>query len=102
MTTEAIDVASEERGLRARGLTASLFVAALLAFLLPFGTVSCGTPVTFTGLELATSQIHGDDPKFVQEPRHRVILPRIWNPTRSPLSRLRAKSIPRFAMRRMI
>ena len=37
--------------------TATLFVAALLGFLLPFGTVSCGTPVTFTGLQLATASV---------------------------------------------
>ena len=38
----------------------TLFAAALLAFLLPFATVSCGDPVTFTGLELATATV-GDD-----------------------------------------
>ena len=50
-----------------RGLTATLFAAALLAFLLPFGTVSCGEPVTFTGLELATSTVHGDDEALVDD-----------------------------------
>jgi hypothetical protein len=45
--------------------TSTLFAAALLAFLLPFGTVSCGTPVTFTGLELATGSVTGDDPEVV-------------------------------------
>jgi hypothetical protein len=34
-----------------------LFAACLLAFLLPFATVSCGEPVTFTGLELATGRV---------------------------------------------
>ncbi len=43
-----------------RALPAALFVAALLGFLLPFATVSCGTPVTFTGLQLATSTIPAD------------------------------------------
>ena len=45
----------------------ALFAAALLAFLLPFGTVSCGTPVTFTGLELATANVAGDDEYVVDE-----------------------------------
>src|SRR5262245_41441829 len=39
----------------------TLFAVALLAFLLPFGTVSCGTPVSFTGVELATAHVAGDD-----------------------------------------
>jgi hypothetical protein len=43
-----------------RGLTATLFVAALVGFLLPFGTVSCGTPVGFTGAELATMTVPSD------------------------------------------
>ena len=43
-----------------RGLTVPLFVAALLGFLLPFGTVSCGTPVSFTGTELATWTVPAD------------------------------------------
>jgi len=50
-----------------RGLTATLFAAALLAFLLPFGTVSCGEPVTFTGLELATGTVHGEDDSIVAD-----------------------------------
>jgi hypothetical protein len=40
--------------------TVTLFAAALLAFLLPFATVSCGDPVTFTGLELATATVADD------------------------------------------
>lgn len=39
-----------------------LFAAALLAFLFPFATVSCGEPVTFTGLELATARVADDAP----------------------------------------
>ena len=50
-----------------RSLAVALFAAALLAFLLPFGTVSCGEPVTFTGLELATSTVHGDDEALVDD-----------------------------------
>lgn len=45
---------------RSRVLPATLFVVALLGFLLPFATVSCGTPVTFTGLELATASVPAD------------------------------------------
>jgi hypothetical protein len=45
---------------RRRG-PAVLFAAAALAFLLPFGTVSCGNQtVSFTGLELATMQVPPD------------------------------------------
>ena len=51
-----------------RGLSVALFTAALLAFLLPFGTVSCSEPpITFTGLELATATVHGDDDYVVGE-----------------------------------
>jgi hypothetical protein len=40
---------------------AVLFAAAALAFLLPFGTVSCeGETVSFTGLELATMRVPAD------------------------------------------
>jgi hypothetical protein len=40
---------------------AVLFAAAVLAFLLPFGTVSCeGETVSFTGLELATMRVPAD------------------------------------------
>ena len=42
---------------RGRVLPAALLVAALIGFLLPFGTASCGTPVTFTGFELATASV---------------------------------------------
>lgn len=46
--------------MRKRG-PAVLFAAATLAFLLPFGTVSCGNQtVSFTGLELATMQVPPD------------------------------------------
>ena len=40
----------------------TLFAAALVAFIFPFATVSCGEPVTFTGLELATARIADDAP----------------------------------------
>lgn len=54
--------------IRSRGLVVSLFAGALLAFLLPFGTVSCSEPpTTFTGLELATATVHGDDAYVVGE-----------------------------------
>jgi hypothetical protein len=46
--------------MRKRG-PAVLFAAAALAFLLPFGTVSCGNQtVSFTGLELATMHVPPD------------------------------------------
>lgn len=46
---------------RCRDGAALLSVAALLAFLLPFGTVSCdGEEVSFTGLELVTRQVQPD------------------------------------------
>ena len=46
--------------MRKRG-PAILFAVAALAFLLPFGTVSCGNQtVSFTGLELATMQVRPD------------------------------------------
>lgn len=35
----------------------TLLALALFAFALPFGTVSCGTPVSFTGLELASANV---------------------------------------------
>ncbi|MCZ7589334.1 MAG: hypothetical protein M5U27_10880 [Gaiella sp.] len=57
------DVVPEPDGLStgvSRLTTATLFAAALLSFLLPFATVSCGDPVTFTGLELATGTV--EDP----------------------------------------
>jgi hypothetical protein len=58
----------EKALIRSRGLSAALFAAALLAFLLPFGTVSCSEPpITFTGLELATATVHGDDEYVVGE-----------------------------------
>ena len=50
-----------------RRLTGTLFAVALLAFLLPFGTVSCGEPVSFTGAELATASVSGPDGEFVRE-----------------------------------
>jgi hypothetical protein len=50
----------------ARPGTVTLFAAALLAFLLPFATVSCGDPVTFTGLELATATVGDDGDAFVE------------------------------------
>lgn len=54
-----IDVHSvrAQEGASSRALPTALFVGALLGFLLPFATVSCGTPVTFTGVQLATATI---------------------------------------------
>ena len=46
---------------RSRAVPVTLLVAALVGFLLPFATVSCDTPVTFTGLELATATVPADD-----------------------------------------
>ena len=43
---------------RSRLTPVTLFAAAALAFMLPFGTVSCdGDEVSFTGVELATYQV---------------------------------------------
>lgn len=62
--TEARRRASTEEpassGARSRIVPVTLLIAALLGFLLPFATVSCGTPVTFTGLELATASVPSD------------------------------------------
>ena len=56
---------------RSRPRTAILFVTALLGFLLPFATVSCGTPVTFTGLQLATASVpEHDDPELARDIEH--------------------------------
>ena len=55
---------------RSRRLPATLLVAAFVGFLLPFATVSCGTPVTFTGIELATANVPSegiDDTEFAGE-----------------------------------
>lgn len=41
-------------GLSKRRLSPALFALILVAFLLPFATVSCGGETTFTGAELAT------------------------------------------------
>jgi hypothetical protein len=57
-------------GARSRRLSATLLVAAFVGFLLPFATVSCGTPVTFTGIELATANVPSegiDDTEFAGE-----------------------------------
>jgi hypothetical protein len=54
------------RSAHARLGTVTLFAAALLAFLLPFATISCGDPVTFTGLELATATVADDTHNFVE------------------------------------
>lgn len=50
-----------------RRLTVTLFAAALVAFVLPFGTVSCGEPVSFTGVELATASVTGSDDELVDQ-----------------------------------
>ena len=55
---------------RPRMLPATFLVAALLGFMLPFATVSCGTPVTFTGIQLATANVPSegiDDTEFAGE-----------------------------------
>ncbi len=55
---------------RSRTVPATLLVAALVGFLLPFATVSCGTPVTFTGIQLATANVPSegiDDTGFADE-----------------------------------
>ncbi len=46
---------------RSRAVPLTLLALALIGFLLPFATVSCGTPVSFTGLELATATVPTDD-----------------------------------------
>ena len=56
------------RSAHARLGTVTLFAATLLAFLLPFATVSCGDPVTFTGLELATATVADDT--YATDERH--------------------------------
>lgn len=54
-------VNAEKRTPRRRLTSVTLFVAAALAFLLPFGTVSCDADeVSFTGIELATYQVDAD------------------------------------------
>jgi hypothetical protein len=46
-----------------RSVSPALFAAILVAFTLPFGTVSCeGPPVTFTGYELATWRVEQTSP----------------------------------------
>lgn len=54
--------ATRTDSVRVRRVTSTLFAAAALAFLLPFGTVSCsGEEVSVTGLELATHTVDGAD-----------------------------------------
>ena len=48
-------------GQRSRGVPLALLALAMVGFLLPFATVSCDTPVTFTGLQLATANVPTDD-----------------------------------------
>ena len=58
-------------GRRSRGVPLTLFALALIGFLLPFATVSCDTPVTFTGLELATANVPTDaDDELAQDIEH--------------------------------
>ena len=66
VTTPAARVRAREGTLTSRLTASTLFAAALLAFLLPFATVSCGEPVTFTGLELATGRVADDAPSAGQ------------------------------------
>ena len=57
MLEAPVQPVSRVEKLTGRHALTALLAAAVLAFLLPFGTVSCGTPVTFTGLELATAGV---------------------------------------------
>ncbi len=67
------DVAEQSRvatAAHSRRLPATLLVVVFVGFLLPFATVSCGTPVTFTGIELATANVPSegiDDSEFAGE-----------------------------------
>lgn len=67
MDTQSITGHRAQPDATAKVAVSTLFAVALLAFLLPFGTVSCGTPVTFTGVELATANVTGDDELIVEE-----------------------------------
>jgi hypothetical protein len=61
-TVAAAPAVARAGSVRARRLTSTLLAAAALAFLLPFGTVSCdGEEVSFTGVELATFQVDADE-----------------------------------------
>lgn len=54
---------SPRRPFVSRKVSPALFVAILVAFALPFGTVSCeGPPVEFTGYELATGRVKQTTP----------------------------------------
>jgi len=63
---------AEARALLRHGPTIA-FAVVLFAFLLPFGTVSCGEPVRVTGAELATFRVPGagadagGEPNFAQQ-----------------------------------
>ena len=57
-----------EQASRSRPRTAILLAIALLGFLLPFATVSCDTPVTFTGVQLATASVpERDDAELARD-----------------------------------
>lgn len=69
--TESDQRPGATRAARSRALPVTLLVAALLGFLLPFATVSCGTPVAFTGLELATASVpEHDDAELARDIEH--------------------------------
>jgi hypothetical protein len=60
---EAEGAVHPHRSFVLRSVSPALFAAILLAFALPFGTVSCeGPPVTFTGYELATWRVQQTSP----------------------------------------
>jgi hypothetical protein len=67
MDTQSITGRRARPDATAKIAVSTLFGVALLAFLLPFGAVSCGTPVTFTGVALATANVTGDDELIVEE-----------------------------------
>jgi hypothetical protein len=71
-------VASSKPAGPTRVVPTVLFAVALLAFLLPFGTVSCGTPVSFTGVELATGTVTGDDATIVDQVNSTAPLPALF------------------------
>jgi hypothetical protein len=58
-----------------RGITATAFTAAILAFLLPFGAVSScdGQDVRFTGLELASFRVAPDRSSSSEDPLHEEV-----------------------------
>jgi hypothetical protein len=72
MSQPSIDIeVTAAPAVRRRPRTAILFATALLGFQLPFATVSCDTPVTFTGLQLATASVpEHDDAELARDIEH--------------------------------